>query len=251
MPRMMTDFGGGPVGDPNNPLQRESSAPVPISQRVSDAPVPFQGMTQSPAGPVPYQLYQQELHSAPGTGTGAAPGTGGAPAADTPAAAPAGPVQGGRAWYNSLAGDAQKNYQNQFLGGDADYNAQMGEYNRALQDFVARITNQKQGFQTDTTNALTANGKNRDLSLQQLGDDFAARGMSYSGLNDKSRNLLNDRYAQQDNNIQQVGTRNLTDADNRQADFSNQNQIDKGNAQRAALGRMLQQQQLIDSGQTY
>jgi len=194
------------------------------------APAPYAPPTAGPYAP-----------TTGGGGAGASGGGGG----------PAAPVQGGRQWYDQLGQQGQSDYQNQFLGGDADYNAQMGQYNQALNDFIARITNQKAGFQTDTNNAVNANTKNQGLSATQLGEDFGARGMSYSGLFDKSRNLLNDRYADQEKNIRQVGDRNMQDADNRQADFSNQNAIDQSNAKRAALGRMLQQQQLIDSGTTF
>jgi hypothetical protein len=174
------------------------------------------------------------------------PATGG-PAA--PPAAPQGPVQGGRQWYNSLDAGGQAAEQDKYLGGDSDYTAQMGEYDHALNDFISRITTQKGQFTLDTDHATQANDKNRDLSMDQLGQDFGARGMSYSGLADKSMNLMKDRFTDQGNNILQVGARNQIDADNRQADFQSQNGIDRGNAKRAALGRMVQQQALTDSSQ--
>lgn len=175
------------------------------------------------------------------------------PAAAEAPAAPAAPVNnpnGARA-YAGMDAAGQQAVQTNWLGGDSDYAAQLGEYNKALQDFTSRITNQKQGFTTDTNNAIAANSKNDVLSGNQLGEDFGARGMSYSGLFDKSKNLMHDRYLDQEKNINNVGQKNQTDADNRLADFSNQNSVDIANAKRAALGRLFQQQQLADSQQTF
>lgn len=167
------------------------------------------------------------------------------PVAQAPVAPPA-PPSGGRQWYNSLGGDQQAQTQESFLGGDADYTAQMGEYDRALNDFIARIVAQKQGFDTDATQALGATDKNEQFSGNALGEDFGARGMSYSGLFDKSKNEMGARFKEQRSNITNVQTKNKQEADNRQADYQNENNIGRSNAKRSALTRMAAQQAMID-----
>lgn len=170
-----------------------------------------------------------------------------AQAVAAPPAPPPAPPQGGRQWYNSLDTGRQVQTQNDFLGGDADYNAQMGEYDRALNDFIARITQQKQGFDTDANNAIDATNRNEEYSGNALGEDFGARGMSYSGLFDKSKNDMGQRFKEQRSNIDNVRAKNKTEADNRQADYQAENNIGRSNAKRSALTRMAAQQALLDS----
>lgn len=182
-----------------------------------------------------------------GGGYAAPVGGGGGGAAPAAPAAPRGPAVGGRAWYNSLDAGAKAAQDQQWLGGDSDYTAQLGEYDKALSDFISRITAQKEGFTKDTNRAVQANSDNQQLAGNQLGEDFGARGMMYSGLWDKSLGLQNKRFKDQEENINRVGLQNQTDADNRLGDFKSQNSIDRNNAMRAALGRMAQQQSIIDS----
>ncbi len=162
-------------------------------------------------------------------------------------AAPA-PPTGGRIAYNAMDEGGRAQADTSFLGGDADYNAQMGEYDRALNDFIARITQQKAGFDTDAASALGATDRNEQFSGNQMGEDFGARGMSYSGLFDKSKNEMGERFKEQRGNITNVQTKNKSEADNRQADYSAENNIGRGNAKRSALTRMAAQQAMLDQG---
>lgn len=157
------------------------------------------------------------------------------------------PPVGGRQWYSGLDEGTRAQTDAQYLGGDSDYNAQIGEYQRALDDFIARIVAQKENFDLDANNALTATTKNREFSGNQLGEDFGARGMSYSGLFDKSKNEMNTRFNDQEKNINTVRDRNKSEADIRQADYQAENNIGRANAKRSALTRMAAQQALLDS----
>lgn len=160
---------------------------------------------------------------------------------------PPAPPVGGRQWYGSLDEGTRAQTDAQYLGGDSDYNAQIGEYDRALNDFIARIVAQKANFDTDATNALGATDRNEQFSGNQLGEDFGARGMSYSGLFDKSKNELGERFKEQRGNIETVRSRNKSEADNRQADYQAENNIGRSNAKRSALTRMAAQQAMLDS----
>jgi hypothetical protein len=154
---------------------------------------------------------------------------------------------GGSQWYNSLGAGDKLTAESEWLGGDSDYTAQLGEYDRALSDFINRITAQKQGFDLDADNAILAVGKNQTNAGNQLGEDFGARGMSFSGLFDKSRNDLNNRFSEQKSNVENVRTKNKSDADNRLADYTAENNIGRSNAKRSALTRMAAQQAMLDS----
>lgn len=162
-------------------------------------------------------------------------------------AVPQGPVAGGRQWYEALGPTAKAATENDWLGGDSDYTAQLGEYERALDDFLARIKGQKDNFELDRKNAVGANELNETNATNSLGEDFGARGMSYSGLFDKSKNDLRTRFTDQEKNINLVAQRNNNDADNRRKDYEAENTIGRGNAKRSALARMAAQQSMIDS----
>ena len=182
----------------------------------------------------------------------------------TPAAAPAyqAPIQqapmappppprpqfapGGRAEFNMLSPEQQAMAQEKYLGGDSDYTAQVGLYQKALDDFVARIAGRIKGFEDDAVDATNSNLKNETMSVNNLGADFGARGLSYSGLFDQAKNKTKDRFAEGRGNIEKNKNTNVQNARNDEADYRAENEVNKGNAKRASLLRMAQQQQLLD-----
>jgi len=169
------------------------------------------------------------------------------PVAQQPAV-PDQPIQGGRQWFNQQDAGTQQNIQNQFLGGDSDYQAQLGQYNKALQDFVGRIAQQNKQYGQDADDATAATNRNRTLNMNDLGQDFGARGMSYSGLFDQTKNMQNERYDNAVSGIGKILAKQTSDNAGRQADYTAENQISQQNAARAALMRMAAQQSLIQPG---
>jgi hypothetical protein len=163
------------------------------------------------------------------------------------AAAPPMPPQGGAQWYQGLDAGGRAAQDQSWLGGDSDYTSQIAEYDRSLQTFIDRIMNQKKMFNQDANDAVASTDKNQTMSLDQLGEDFGARGLSYSGMFDTTKNQTNDRFNEAKGNIEKVRGRNLTDADNREADYRTENGISRGNAERSSLSRQAQRQALLDS----
>lgn len=172
-----------------------------------------------------------------------------APAPPPPPAEPPKPqfAPGGFQEFNTLDPAQQQMARNKWLSGDSDYTEQIGLYQKALDDFVRRITGRIDSFNTDAKDATAGNIKNQDMSANSLGEDFGARGMSYSGLFDQSRNKLLDRYKEGRTNIEKNRLTNVQGAENEKADYTAENAISRKNAQRASLLRMAQQQQLLDS----
>lgn len=164
----------------------------------------------------------------------------------TPPPPPAPPV-GGRQWYGGLDQGAKAAQDQSWLGGDSDYTSQIAEYDRALQTFIDRIANQKKMFNQDADDAVASTGRNQAMSLDGLGEDFGARGLSYSGMFDTEKNRTNERFNDAKGGIEKVRGRNLSDADNREADYRSENQISRGNAERSSLSRQAQRQALLDS----
>lgn len=167
--------------------------------------------------------------------------------APAPAPPPPAPPVGGRQWYGGLDEGGRAAQDQSWLGGDSDYTSQIAEYDRALQTFVDRIMNQKKMFNQDADDAVASTGRNQAMSLDSLGEDFGARGLSYSGMFDTTKNQTNERFNDAKSGIEKVRGRNLTDSDNREADYRSENQISRGNAERSSLSRQAQRQAMLDS----
>lgn len=167
--------------------------------------------------------------------------------APPPAAPPPAPPVGGRQWYGGLDEGSRAAQDQSWLGGDSDYTSQIAEYDRALQTFIDRIMNQKKMFNQDADDAVASTGRNQAMSLDSLGEDFGARGLSYSGMFDTTKNQTNERFNEAKGGIEKVRGRNLSDADNREADYRSENAISRGNAERSSLSRQAQRQALLDS----
>ncbi len=168
-----------------------------------------------------------------------------APSAPPP---PPPPVVGGREWYNALGSSQRTEEDTKWLGGDSDYASQIGEYDRALQSFIDRITKRKALFEQDATDSIETTNKNEGVALNNLGEDFGARGLSYSGLFDQGIQQGQGRFQEARTNIGKIKDRNVTDATNQQKDYQSENQIGRGNARRSALQRMAAEQALKDAG---
>jgi hypothetical protein len=164
----------------------------------------------------------------------------------TPPPPPTPPV-GGRQWYSGLDQGARAAQDQSWLGGDSDYTSQIAEYDRALQTFIDRIANQKKMFNQDAEDATASTGRNQAMSLDALGEDFGARGLSYSGLAVDSADKTNQRFNEAKSGIGKVLARNTQDASNREADYRSENAISRGNAERSSLSRQAQRQALLDS----
>ena len=213
------------------------------SPAASQAQPSTYGYAPSPSG---VGINANAPYSAPQGGGGGSIGGGFAPVDNTPAPPPP-PAVGGRQWYNGLGADGQKAEDAKWLGGDSDYTAQIAEYDKALQAFVGRIADQRKGFTEDANLATASTNRNQTTSVNNLGEDFGARGLSYSGLFDTSKNEVNGRFNEAKAGIERMRAKNDGDAVNREKDYRAENGISRGNAQRASLGREAQRQALIDS----
>jgi hypothetical protein len=213
------------------------STPNTSVSSMSAGPAPYIAPVQNYAGPQsnPYNTGPLLPQQAPPTQQQFAPPP------------PPAPPVGGRTWYNGLDQGAKAAQDQSWLGGDSDYTAQIAEYDKALRTFIDRIANQKKGFEQDANDATASTNRNQGLTLDQLGEDFGARGLSYSGLAVDSADKTNTRFNEAKGQIGKVLARNNQDADNRQADYQSENDISRLNAQKSSLSRQAQRQALLDS----
>lgn len=211
---------------------RPSNIPVP-TQRT--APAPAQNWAPQPAyAPAPSPVYQpaQIQSFAPAQQNfGPAPGGSG-----EQFSAPLPPPRPPRKVYD----------RDSWLAGDADYKEQTTEYDRALNSFRNRINAKKQQFDQDYSQSKGVTEKNQQFTLNDLGEDFGARGLSYSGLFDQTKERTQDQFRNQLANLLQMRTRNRNQADEEFGDFSTETNLRKSNALRQAIARMAQAQSLSD-----
>lgn len=132
-----------------------------------------------------------------------------------------------------------------WLKGDGEYQSQTNEYNRAINEFTSRINKKKKNFDDDYKLGEQATTTNKAQSLAGLGEDFAARGMSYSGVFDQARTEGEDGFKRQLANILTVKNRNVQGADDDLADYKQENELSRGNAKRNALARFANSQNLL------
>lgn len=161
--------------------------------------------------------------------------------------APGGGDFGGQSFAPPPPRPARKVYdKDSWLAGDADYKEQTTEYDRALGSFRNRINAKKEQFNQDYNQSKGVTEKNQQFTLNDLGEDFGARGLSYSGLFDQTKERTNDQFRNQLANLLQMRTRNTNQADEEFGDFKTETNLRKANALRQAIARMSQQQALSD-----
>lgn len=135
--------------------------------------------------------------------------------------------------------------ENDWLAGDSEYTSQQNEYNRALKLFTDRIDKKKKMFDDDYNQSAKVTDKNQGQAMTGVGEDFAARGMAYSGLFDSARTDTEDMFKRQRGNLELVKNRNRTQADDDLADYGQEIELSRGNARRNALARFANSQNLF------
>lgn len=126
----------------------------------------------------------------------------------------------------------------EWLAGDSAYNDQLSEYDRALQEYLARIAAKESEVNQDASIALQSNARNQSMGLNNNAEDFAARGMINSGLFVNSAEQLNDRYGESRSAIETNKGRQLGSLTDERDTYRRENELGRGNARRQALQRM-------------
>lgn len=250
-----------PAPAPKPPVLRYDSPRVSTTSGATGVATPYAGSNPTPITAPSYLNYYNPPAApapAPSTGmynpgvtdwgsVGGGGGTSAAVSAPVEPPPPPPPPVGGRVWYSKLS-DAQKKAEDEkYLRGDSDYTEQIAAYTKALDDYTKRIGTRKEQFGLDADVATKSTNKNKEYSLNSLGEDFGARGLSYSGMFDTEMNRAGERFSEALKGILTARDRNISDATNELADYSSENQIGRGNARRSALLRMAQNQNLIDT----
>lgn len=129
----------------------------------------------------------------------------------------------------------------EWLAGDGTYQEQLSEYDKALADFIARISEKEGQIKEDAKLALAANSRNRTTGMNNNAEDFASRGLINSGLYGQSSERLSDRYNESQGAIETNRSRGLGSIADERSNYEREVELSRNNARRSALQRMAAQ----------
>lgn len=98
-----------------------------------------------------------------------------------------------------------------YLMGDRTYQSQISLYDKELQDYMLGHNRDKDRINEDFGLALGRLGKERGRALENIEDDFAARGMLHSGLYGEDVSEYNDDYQQTVGDLERDKLRSIED----------------------------------------
>jgi len=130
-----------------------------------------------------------------------------------------------------------------WLAGDGEYQAQVGQFDGSLKDFLDRLATQKTDFTNDYNTAVTGLGRNREKAELGLGEDFTSRGLANSGMFQAGRKDMGQAFETQENGLKTAKGRAEADFSFQESDKRKATDQAKGNAKLASLGRMSMNQQ--------
>ena len=126
----------------------------------------------------------------------------------------------------------------QWLAGDSTFQGQQNDYNSQLTQFLSRLQQQKDDYNTDFQTAQNAFNRNKDQNLLALGEDWTSRGMANSGLFNQARDLANTNYTAQQNGMDTANKRALSNFDQQGNDRKSEIAQAIENARQNSLSRM-------------
>ena len=87
------------------------------------------------------------------------------------------------------------------LAGDTTYQQQKNEAHRALADYQAQMASSQNSYNVDYNRNLYNQNKQEAVDQVSHADDYAARGMSHSGVRVKAAGDLNNNYDDRSNTL--------------------------------------------------
>lgn len=247
--------GGGRVAGPATPISRGAGPATPIG-RVASAPEPiFRNPITSYAQPIQQQTYQPSTpisYGLPANAGGGGYDPGQAISAPIAPPAPVMPnydswnddqVAGGDTAFGeqrSLYANKLKKYVEDFTNqvGDNAYGKQFGENGQGLDDWSKGTGGGRMGADYRLANAGL--GRNREMGLTNVAEDFASRGMSNSGLYANSFQKAIEGYNRQKQGLDSATSGQISDLSTKRANFETDNTANTQAARRDAIGRMMQ-----------
>jgi len=130
---------------------------------------------------------------------------------------------------------------NTFLNQDTGYNQQMRDFSNALQQFLADVTRRKGTMESDYNASSKAMGDQKVLDLDNMEDDFGARGMIRSGLYGDAVGKYNTEFDTRSQELGRKKTEAMSSLDQEQGRYQSQQTLQQQAAREAAIRRRAEQ----------
>ena len=131
---------------------------------------------------------------------------------------------------------------------DSTFAEQRSLYADLLKKYIADYEVQKKNVNTDADLGIEGIKKNKVNGLTSLNEDFAARGLGYSGLQAKEHGNASSAYDKQSSNVELGRTRSVNDLDFRKNKYvgeNGENGSNMGAARREAYARLVAKQDIV------
>lgn len=216
----IVDYGGRPKtgggqgkGSKRAPAQRARVNNQPGGRAHSSNPRP---------APAPKQTTTSRTGTVSGGGGGGVSfgGGGSSFAAAAPAPAPEPPM--------SIA---------DWLAKDTTYQSQQSALQKALADYGAQMNKQKANYDVSYTRQLDDLGENKTRSLDDQKNDFASRGMLFSGVYGQDVSRLSGDFAKREGDMATGRSNWLDDLTTNFANYKDQQQLTEEKAKQDAIAR--------------
>lgn len=125
----------------------------------------------------------------------------------------------------------------QWLAGDTTYGGQMSASKKALADYLAQMTSQQNQYNTDYERNTMALGDQEKLATTDTENDYAARGMSTSGLYLKALADLKADYDKREGGLAEGRAAFLANLGSGKTNFMSQQQIEQAKYKQDAINR--------------
>jgi hypothetical protein len=128
-----------------------------------------------------------------------------------------------------------------WLAGDTTYGQQENAAHKAAADYLAQMTQQQNQYQGDYTKNLL-NLQDQETQAQgNLGDDYASRGLSQSGLMLKALADLKTQYDKQQSDLESGRASFLQNLQSGLTNFNSQNALQQQQYRQDAINRRASQ----------
>lgn len=127
-----------------------------------------------------------------------------------------------------------------YLSGDLTYKSQVADLQRNLENYLTEYRGNREDVKESFSDTLSKMQRERGRSLQDIGEDFAGRGLIHSGLYGKAYSDYNDEFNIRRNELRDDRSEQLEDLQTNKKLFKEQTRSVRRNARDEALRRRAQ-----------
>lgn len=124
-----------------------------------------------------------------------------------------------------------------YLAGDDVYQQALRGGNRSMQDFLSDLNRRKNESKLSFKQVQEQMNRDRDLTLDQMRQEFASRGLIHSGLFAKERGTFEEEFLRQMQQLEQAQTAFLGDLTSQKTNYQREYDLSMEAARQEAIRR--------------